>query len=254
MIRGLYTSATGMIVQRQKMDVVTTNIVNAETTGYKSDELMIRTFDSVMLERLNDPNVEKLGGDIGTYSFGNYAQERITNFDIGAFETTGRNTDIAIDGDGFFVIEMENGEERYTRCGNFVVDPEGYLTTERGNYVLGENGRILVGSEGFSVSLNGAITPEEGLGIPDTLRMVSFEDNNVLRKEGHNLYYIYGDAEPVAGMRGSIRQGIQESSNVNIADESVDLIQLYRKYEANQRAVRLNDETLGLAVNKLGTL
>ncbi len=252
MIRGLYTSATGMIVQRQKMDVVTTNIVNAETTGYKSDELMIRTFDSVMLERLNDPNVEKLGGDIGTYSFGNYAQERVTNFDIGAFETTGRNTDIALDGDGFFVIEMEDGEERYTRSGNFVVDPEGYLTTERGNYVLGENGRILVGSEDFSVSLTGAITAEDG--VSDNLRLVSFEDTKVLRKQGHNLYYIYGDAQPVEGMRGSVRQGIQESSNVNIADESVDLIQLYRKYEANQRAVRLNDETLGLAVNKIGNL
>lgn len=251
MIRGLYTSATGMMVQRNRMDVVTNNIVNAETTGYKKDTLLTTPFNEVMLQRTNDPGINIYGGNIvGPYSFGTHVDELITNFAQSSLEQTDRSTDLAITGEGFFAIETQAGE-RYTRAGNFAVDTQGYLVTEEGNYVLGQNGRIYVGSTDFNVAGDGTISGEYA--VADRLRIVSFEDNGVLRKEGSSLYSVYGGGQAAAAEGYSIKQGMQESSNVDVASEMVDMISLYRKYEANQKAVTMTDETLGLAV-KLGSL
>jgi len=251
MTRGIYTAATGMNVQRERMDIVTNNIVNAETTGYKSDALITQTFDEVMLERINDPNISINGTDAGGYSFGTHVSEKVTDFNTGSLEQTYVSTDLAIDGNGFFVIETEAGE-RYTKNGNFLVNSQGFLVTSDGNYVLGENGRIMVGSGNFQVAYNGRVTGADAL--EDTLRIVTFEDNGVLRKQGDNLYYGFDGAQPVEDNQSIIRQGFQENSNVNVADEMVELITLYRKYEANQKAVTMNDETIGMAASKIGTL
>ncbi|MBR5261424.1 MAG: flagellar basal-body rod protein FlgF, partial [Oscillospiraceae bacterium] len=129
---------------------------------------------------------------------------------------------------------------------------QGFLVTSDGNYVLGENGRIMVGSSSFQVAYNGRVTGAEA--IEDTLRIVTFEDNAVLRKQGDNLYYGYDDAQPIEDNASIIRQGFQENSNVNVANEMVELLTLYRKYEANQKAVTMNDETIGMAASKIGSL
>ncbi|MBE6913475.1 MAG: flagellar hook-basal body complex protein [Ruminococcaceae bacterium] len=251
MIRGLYTAATGMAVQREKMDIVTNNIVNAETTGYKADTMFTQNFNAVMLERINDPNVNIIGTDVGRYSFGSHITEKLTNFSQGSLEETNRPTDIAIDGEGFFVIETLDGE-RYTKAGNFTVNREGYLITQDGDYVLGDNGRIMVGAGDFRIDFNGNVT---GDGVPvNSIRIVRAEDPTALRKQGDSLYYLYGGAAMVDDNASVVRQGFQENSNVNIADELVEMITLYREYEASQRAVIMNDETLGMAVNKLGRL
>jgi len=251
MIRGLYTAATGMMVQRSKMDVLTNNMVNAETAGYKNDTLVSSAFDSVMLQRIDDPNISVVGTDAGKYSFGTHVDELVTDFSQGPIEDTGRSTDLALAGDGFFAVETPDGE-RYTRAGNFTVNAQGYLVTEDGNFVLGKNGRIYVGSSDFSVSSDGTVTGSKA--VTDQLRLVSFTDNGNLRKQGDNLYYAYGGEQPAETDGCQVRQGAQESSNVEAADSMVDMLTIYRKYEACQKAVTMNDETLGLAVNKLGRL
>lgn len=250
MIRGLYTAATGMMVQRDKMDVLTNNIVNAETAGFKSDEVMTSAFDSVMLKRINDPNISVVGTNAGKYSFGSYAQEMVTDFSDGPLEETGKTTDLALVGQGFFAVETPEGE-RYTRAGDFNVDSQGYLVTSDGNYVLGQSGRIFVGSDDFSVAQDGTVTGENG--ASDRLRLVTFGDMGSLRKQGDNLYYVYGEEVPQAA-NCKISQGKLESSNVSASDSMADMLTVYRKYEACQKAVSMNDETLGLAVNKLGRL
>jgi flagellar basal-body rod protein FlgF len=251
MVRGLYTAATGMMVQRDKMDVVTNNIVNAETTGFKSDTLQTSAFSAVMLKRINDPNISIVGTDAGPYSFGTHVDELNTDFSDGTLEQTGRNTDLAISGNGFFVVETPAGE-RYTRSGNFTVDSQGYLTTADGNYVLGSNGRIFTGDDQFSVAADGTVTGDKA--TTDQLRLVSFADTGNLRKQGNNLYYTYGGEQPQAAANCTVRQGMQENSNVSVADAMVDMLTLYRKYEACQKAVTTNDQTLDLAANKLGRL
>jgi flagellar basal-body rod protein FlgF len=251
MVRGLYTAATGMMVQRNKMDVLTNNIVNAETTGFKEDTLVSSAFGTQMLELLNDPNASLVGGTVGGYNFGTHIQELYTDFTSGSFEQTDVNTDLAINGDGFFAVETPDGE-RLTRAGNFNVDSNGDLVTSDGNYVLGQNGHIHVGSDNFSVSEDGAVSVNGS--TVDNLRLETVSDTSALRKQGDNLYYIYGNSQPVAATGAKVLQGYQESSNVNVTDEMVDMTTLYRKYEANQKIVSMTDETIGLAVNKLGSL
>lgn len=251
MIRGLYTATTGMMVERNKMDVLTNNIVNAETTGYKSDKIATSAFDKVMLERINDPNVSIVGTNAGPYSWGTHVDEKVTDFTEGTLEETGRSTDLAISGGGFFTVETDAGD-RYTRNGNFVVNSEGYLTTEDGNYVLGQSGRVWVGDDGFTVADDGTVTASDG--TTNKLSLAGFDDTAALRKQGDNLYYLYGGAAPHAATGSKVYQGMQESSNVSAADSMVNMMSVYRKYEACQRVVTMNDETLGLAVNKIGSL
>ena len=248
MVRGLYTAATGMNVQRNKMDVLTNNIVNAETTGYKTDGLITSTFDEVMLNRINDPSISILGSNaVGGYTFGTHVDELITDFATGPLEQTDKNTDLALVGDGFFTIEMTGGQIRYTKSGNFSVNSEGFLVTQDGGYVLGQNGRVYAGSPEFSVSAAGEVTGN--MAVPDILDIAAFEDAGVLRKEGNNLYSIYGDAAPGQPLDTTVRQGMLEGSNVSISDEMVDMISVYRKYEASQRIVNMTDKTLEKAVN-----
>lgn len=251
MIRGLYTAATGMMVQRSKMDVLTNDIVNAETAGFKNDSLISSAFDSVMLERIDDPNVSVVGTNAGKYSFGTHVDEMVTDFSQGDVEDTGRSTDLALEGDGFFSVETASGE-RYTRAGNFSVNEQGYLVTADGDYVQGKDGRIYVGSSDFSVTSDGTVTGSRA--VTDQLKLVTFADTGNLRKQGDSLYYAYNGEQPTEATGCSVRQGAQESSNVEAAGSMVDMLTIYRKYEACQKAVTMNDETLSLAVNKLGRL
>ncbi len=247
MVRGLYTAATGMAVQRNRMDVLTNNLVNAETTGFKKDTLVTSSFSEVMLYRINDPSVSIYGtNEVGPYNHGTHIDELFTDFAPGVLEQTGKSTDLAIEGEGFFAVETENGE-RYTRSGNFKVDGAGYLVTADGYYVLGENGRINVGNSDFTVSSNGTVTGASG--ETDRLRLVTFGDLGVLRKQGDNLYYAYGGSAAVNANGATVRQFAQENSNVNVADEMVNLLTLYRKYEAGQKIVSMTDDTMGMAAN-----
>jgi len=241
-----------MMVQRDRMDTVTNNITNADTTGYKQDSVVTSAFTEVMLSRINDPSVNILGGtQIGTYNYGTRVDKEYTDFSKGNYEGTDQSTDLAINGNGFFVVGTNDGE-RYTKAGNFAVDSAGYLVTEDGNYVLGENGKIHVGTSDFAVSADGTITA--GGKTVDTLRLETFEDLTVLRKQGDNLYYAYGGAAPVAATDTTVKQGMLEGSNVDISNEMVDMLSLYRKYEANQKMVSMTDSSLELAANlgKLG--
>ncbi|MGI5970211.1 MAG: flagellar basal-body rod protein FlgF [Oscillospiraceae bacterium] len=250
MLRGLYTAATGMAVQRANMDVLTNNIVNASTAGFKRDGLITSSFDEVMIERLNGPYRGNANNEVGPYSFGAHIDQVYTDFSQGSTESTGKQTDLAIYGDGFFAVETPAGE-RYTRSGSFSVNREGYLVTADGNYVLGQNGRLNVGYGSFSV--DGAGYVSAGGQVTDRLRIVRFEETGNLRKQGYSLFAA-DNAAPAEAGDVSIMQGFLEGSNVDIATEMTDMITVYRAYEANQRILSMTDETLGLAVNNLGSL
>ncbi len=251
MLRGLYTAATGMTVQRAKMDVLTNNIVNSSTTGYKSDTLVSSSFTEVMIERLGDPNILNTAREVGPFSFGTHIDEVFTDFAPGSVENTGAQTDLAISGEGFFAVDTPDGE-RYTRAGNFSVSQEGYLVTSDGYYVLGENGRINVGSGDFTVDAEGNVSVEGE--ARDTLRVVQFQETAGLRKQGDCLYYALNGEIPADAENAGVMQGYLEGSNVDIAGEMVDMITVYRTYEANQKILTMTDETLGMAVNNLGSL
>lgn len=243
MVRGLYTAATGMNVERNKMNVVTNNIVNAETSGFKSDSLVTSTFDQVLLQRINDPNISIFGASsVGGYDYGTHVDELFTDYTEGTLEETDKKTDLALVGNGLFTLQSATGQTSYTRSGNFTVNSEGYLVTQDGDYVMGKQGRIKVGSEDFSVTADGQVTGPNA--TTDTLNVVTFTDLKVLRKQGNNAYSVYGNAAPIQAANVTVQQGTLEGSNVDLSSQMVDMISVYRKYEANQKIVSMTDKTL----------
>ena len=250
MVRGLYIAGTGMMLQRRLMENVTNNIANADTTGYKKEHLVSHSFDSVLIERINDTHVVGYTRAVGPLNLGTQIDQLYVNFAQGGLEGTERSTDLALIGDVFFVMQTADGE-RYTRSGAFYIDELGFLIDGEGNLLLGDNGPIYVGGLNFSVDGSGGVWVDEE--FVDNIRVVSFEDNGALRKQGSNLYFSLED--PLAVTQPYIiRQGFLETSNVDIAREMVDMLSVYRTYETNQRMITMIDETVGKAVNEIGRL
>jgi len=261
MVRGLYIAGTGMLLQRRKMETITNNITNAETTGYKKEFNVAHSFDEVLTRRINDvhrapgapglpPGRTVLNSMVGPLNLGTQVDQLYIDFDQGSLEGTERSTDLALVGDAFFVVQTEDGE-RYTKAGHFYLDSEGFLVDGEGHFLLGENGPINVRGLDFYVDTNGNVfTPE---GFVDTIRVVSFEDNEQLRRQGSSLFYSL--EEPMAAANPyTIAQGFLEMSNVDIGREMVDMLAMYRTYETNQRMLTMIDETVGKAVNEIGRL
>ena len=252
MIKGLYTAATGMNVQAKKMDVISNDLANVNTAGYKKDTTVITSFKETLMKRINDsqhnmPNNET----IGTVSLGAKVAEVYTQFSQGSLVATNELTDVAIQGDGFFVVNTLDGEA-YTRDGNFVVNQNGDLVTTEGYSVMGQNGAISFGEE-FLTS-GGDISIKENGDIYlnttyiDTLDIANFEDTRALTKMNDNLY---SSTAQRSEFTGSIIQSFLESSNVNSVTAMVDMITVSRAYEANQKVLQTHDSLLSKAVNEI---
>lgn len=244
MLRGLYTAAGAMINQRQRMDVLTNNLANLETPGFKKDYVSSRSFNDVLIYSMNNPDSKVR--TVGPLSYGSHLDEVTTSFAQGAPEQTGQNTDLALMGDGFFVVETAAGL-RYTRAGNFQVNVAGYLCTADGNYVRNTaGGRVYVGSQDFSVTADGTVSSAYGT---SRLQIVNFADPKMLQKAGSNLYS--STAAPTTST-ATVAQGSLEMSNVDMAQETVNMIEVQRNYEINQRIVNMFNDSLQKTVNEVG--
>ncbi|MFX4261935.1 flagellar basal-body rod protein FlgF [Pelotomaculum propionicicum] len=261
MLRGLYSSTTGMNVQQAKVDNISNNMANSTTPGYKKDELLIQSFPEQLLIEQGGPKrkdglpLQNPAAKIGSLGTGSLVAETVTDYTAGTLQETGNPTDIAIRGPGFFVVSASAQEDPdkvyYTRSGFFKVDQEGYLTLNGRYRVLGEAGEIRVGSDKFTVSPDGSI--DAGGTVIDRLRLVEFDDLNSLSKEGEGLFTgIQGSEKQAAAT--TVVQGRVETSNVNVVDEMAQLISVMRAYEANQRIIQNYDEILNKAVNQIGSI
>lgn len=253
MVRGLYVASTGMNVQTQRMDIISNDLANVNTTGYKKDVAVVASFPEVLTSRLRDAqNHIPNNGEIGMMTFGAKIDGIYTQFVQGSVRQTTSNNDVAIQGDGFFTVNTPAGPA-YTRDGSFIVNNEGMLVTQEGYNVMGENGPIELGEaflqEGgeFVINDNGEISI--GGQAIDRLQLVAFENNEALTKMGDNLYQAQGAVVPFTG---SVAQGFLEMSNVNSVTAMVDMITVSRAYEANQKVIQTQDSLLGKAVNELG--
>ena len=250
MVRGLYIAGTGMMLQRRRMETITNNIANADTTGFRRENLVSHSFDEVMINRINDAPAPGFTRNVGPMHLGTQIEQIYIDFSSGNLEGTQRSTDLALAGDVFFVMGTPAGE-MYSRAGAFYIDSAGYLIDGAGNFLLGENGPIYVGGPNFSVDELGGV--RVGGEFVDTILVASFEDNATLRKVGDNLFL--SEAAPMgAANEYRIFQGYIESSNVDISREMVDMLTVFRTYETNQRMVTMIDETVGRAVNDIARL
>lgn len=264
MVKGLYTAYTGMLEEMRRMDVMTNNLANASTTGYKKEGTVNQSFDDQLALKIKDTSEIFQAKRLGDVNLGVKVGETYRDYGQGSFYVTDNTYDLALDGEGFFAIEFrsKNGGTsiKYTRDGAFTVDRNGYLMTKDGDYVLNANGaRNGAGGQANYVRVdpNQDVRIEADGGVYQDNRriaeigLVDFEDYNYLEKYGENLY----DVAPGGRMRESdarIEQGCLEMSNVNIVSEMVDMITITRAYEANQKIVTTIDETLDKAVNAVG--
>lgn len=256
MIRGLYTSAQGMLKETKKFDLVSNNLANISTSGYKKDLGIDQTFKEALTKRINDIKPGEVAQpNIGTMRLGSDLVEVYTDFSQGALMQTDNQTDISIrdSKNGFFSISVEEGEntrELYTKNGAFTLDSQGYLVTQEGDKVVGNYyGSIYVGSDSFIVQDDGSIYVDDQ--YIDTLKLVEFNDNASIKKVGNNLWEASDEAQ-TSEFTGKVVQGFIERSNVNSVEEMVKMINLMRSYEANQKIVKAYDESLDKAVNQVG--
>ncbi len=187
---------------------------------------------------------------IGTMSGGVRFQKLFTDFTNGVLIDTGGTLDIAIKGNGFFKIQGENGETFYTRNGSFAIT-EGYLTDLDGRRVLGRNGAIFLGNGEIDILPRGEIQVNGNqVGILD---IVNINNKEFLRKQGDNLFYMAENTEAEENIfDGEVLQGYIEGSNMNPISGMVEMINLLREFEANQKVIRMQDEMLEKAANEIG--
>ncbi|MDR3594025.1 flagellar hook-basal body complex protein [Clostridium sp.] len=254
MIRGFYTSVSGLIALQNDQEVVTNNIANINNTGYKKRELTESSFDNVMISNrqklLGDKNVRN---NIGDLSLGVKVNDVQTIFTQGTIKSTDNMTDFAIDGRGFFVAQNGN-QEVYTRDGNFKVNQQGYLITNDGSEVLGINNTtgakepIYVGNSKFSLDEENNINID-GIGAADKLLTADFQNYDSMKPLGEN--YI-SQQNPVYNATVHVKQNYLEGSNVDPTGEMVKLMEIKRQFETNQKFVKMQDDTVQKAANDLG--
>ncbi|HMA62858.1 MAG TPA: flagellar basal-body rod protein FlgG [bacterium] len=259
MIRSLRTSALGMSAQQLKIDNISNNLANVNTTGYKKSsvafqDLMYETLQSGEVDRQN--NKEKPGEiQIG---MGNKPVSSFRSFSQGEIKETGNPLDVAINGSGFFQILRSDGTYAYTRDGNFRLDPNGNLVTSSGLTVYPEQA-IPEGATGVKISEDGIISVKfEGQHESEEvgqIELANFMNPSGLKSVGGNLYEkTEASGEPLFGMPGdqgfgTLQQGYLEKSNVDVVKEMVNLIVAQRTYEINSKAVKTADEILAMTNN-----
>lgn len=282
MLKGLYTAYTGMVNEQHRMDVMTNNLANADTVGYKKEGSTSQAFDSMLAYKIKDlseagnlPKLISTPKAIDQYELNNeanpdYLQNRVTrvgmnmgvkigenyvDYSEGPIKETGNTFDLAISDRGFFAVEYTNkaGETsvKYTRDGNLTMDLQGYLVTQDGDFVLDENGRRIRMNTALPVSIDrGGTITQEGDFVA-TIGLTDFEDYDYLERFGENYF------EPVDGAtevetESQIYSGYLELANISVVTEMVNMIAIQRHYESNQRVITTMDETLDIAVNRIG--
>ena len=247
MLRGLYTGWTGMVNEQKRLDVISNNLANADTLGYKQESVSSQSFDKLLTIKIRDGSQAYHNQAIGTMSLGVKVGEVYTDYSQGSIRGTSSPLDLA--------TTNAKGETvtRYTRDGSFQLTKDGYLVDSQGNRVQGSGGDIQIdpNAKDITIDNSGRITVDGE--VKDTLKIVDFEDYDYILKTGDNLYRVVDGATETTS-NASVLQGYTEQSNVNVVSEMVDMITVTRAYEANQKMIRSQDSMLEKAVNQVGRL
>jgi flagellar basal-body rod protein FlgG len=268
-----------MRAQQWRLDAVANNLANVDTDGYKREQAAFKAFPEMLLRRMKDDGqyLNPFGSAdaapiIGKLGTGVELNELYVCLEQGALKETQSDFDVALDGKGFFTIATPWGE-RYTRNGSFYLGKEGYLETKEGYPVLGENGLLRVKANNFQVDKDGGIwvNAEYDADDPtvlvskenntwadpvllDSLKIVEFDIDRYLKKQGSSFYYATETSGPAmimeAGQRPKVMQGFVEAANVEPVREMVQMIEVNRAYEANQKVIQTHDSMLGVLINQ----
>jgi flagellar basal-body rod protein FlgG len=258
MMRAFSTSATGMTAQEMLVNVIANNLANVSTTGFKRSQV---EFQDLLYAKMNEPGTEVAPGvnaptglEVGN---GVRVAATVRVFSPGEFQVTGRELDIAIQGNGFLQVLMPDGDTRYTRNGALQINANGQLVTLSG-YQLEPSISVPTDAATIEIAPDGSVNVTDSTGarsVVGTIQLARFVNPSGLSSEGDNLYApTDASGDPIVGTAGdegfgTIQAGFLEKSNVQMINELVNLITAQRAYETNSRAIRAADEMLRNANN-----
>jgi flagellar basal-body rod protein FlgG len=261
MLRAFSTAATGMTAQQMMVDVTANNLANINTTGFKRSQI---DFQDLLYVKMKEAGAEVSSGmkspsgiEIGS---GVRAASTVKVFTAGEMVNTGKKTDAAIMGDGFFQVSLPTGELRYTRDGSFQTNADGQLVTASG-FTIEPAITIPNGTTGIDIGKDGSVNVTSATGtqsVVGTIQLANFANPAGLSSEGDNLLaQTEASGTPTIGTPGgngfgSLQGGFLEKSNVQMVNELVNLITAQRAYEVNSRAIKSGDDMLKNAIQIVG--
>jgi len=245
MIQGIYLASQGMTMLMQKQDQIANNLANINTTGYKESGLFAKELNKCLADTKRQPYV----------NMAIKPDEVYVDYSEGAPRTTGNPMDLLVKGSGFFTVMTPNGVG-YTRNGNFSSDPDGFLVNSEGWKVMSKEGYIKLDQDAPAPTVTGEGEVLQGNETKGILRIVDFEKPYNLLRMGTSCFIPKNadETKPIQSPGYVIRQGFLESSNVNIIKNMVEMIAAYRNFEADQRALLAQDQTLDKAANQVGRI
>ncbi len=221
-------------------EVVSENLASASIPGYKKQELSFSTIES---------GLSASGSAKGQIP----RAQSVTSFQQGEIRQTGVATDVAVDGAGFFEIQLPNGSPAYTRDGEFHINAQGQMVSKQGCLVLGESGPIqLDRSNPAAVSISATGEVSQGAELRGKLKLVEFNDPHLLRQANGYFLADNPDLHPTDVAVPSLRQGCLEAANTTSVMEMANLIRVMRGFEANQKLLQAHDDRMGRAISELG--
>jgi flagellar basal-body rod protein FlgG len=236
MYKGIYVALSGAVLKERQLEVISQNLANANTNGYKKDKVAFRDY---LIEQHNGLNENQEGRRMSDLS------ETITDYSAGALRKTDNNLDVAIDGNGYIALE----HDQYTKRGDLKIDDQGYLTSNTGARVQGENGDIKLSGNNIQFMGNGEIFVD-GVAA-DKLKVVGFENPRTIRKVGEGIFVSDEAGKPSNAI---VQQGFLETSNVNAIKEMVSMISTMREFESFQKTIQAFDEASSHGINEMGRL
>ena len=259
MIRSLWTSATGMQAQELNIDVISNNLANVNTSGFKKSRA---EFQDLLYESLRPAGAASSADTIipTGVQLGHGARPAAVQkmFSQGDFQNTENELDWAIEGDGFFQIELPNGETAYSRCGEFKLDADGRIVNADG-FLLVPQLTVPTDTVSITVGMDGTVSVIQADDpVPSeigTIQLARFVNPGGLRSLGRNLFApTVGSGDEIISTPGqdgfgTLAQGFLEMSNVSVVDEMVNMITAQRAYETNSKVIQTADDMLQMANN-----
>lgn len=253
----MYTAAAGALAAQSTVDVISNNLANVNTGGFKRMLTQLESTETMPLYRIqtdpgSTPGTTVPGTSaisyVGQLGFGSRVYDTPDDFAQGPLERTENPLDLGLYGQGFFTVQTQNGV-RYTRDGNFLVNAQGLLATQDGALVLGQRGAIPIPVGSVNVQRDGTVSVN-GRAV-DTLQITEFNDPRFLRNEGDNNFIDEG-AGPHANQGTSVNQGTIERSNASVVRSMVGLITAQQWFEANEKVIQTEDQANNSAITELG--
>jgi len=238
-----YIALSGQIAQQRKLDVLSNNLANMNTPGFKSaNPMFLQYVEKIKDQPFRDINQRRMTmvSDYGTY----------TNFRQGSFIQTGNQLDMALNGPGFFAIDLGNQQKAYTRDGSFTLDSNRQLVNSAGMPVLDANDNPIVfpaGDHQFRIADDGTVSSETG--VLGQIKVVRFDRQQFMDQVGNGL--LITEEPELANDGTQIKQGLIEASNVDAITSMTDLIEINRAYQAANNLIQQEDDRMDRAIRKL---